>query len=260
MISFIVPVYNKGSVLFKTLFSLLIHLKKSAITDFEIIVVNDGSTDDSFAEAVRFKKFNGETEKIHIFHYTKNIGKGFALRFGFSKSVGDPVVFLDGDMDINASQIIKLFTEYNKSRADMVIGSKYHRRSRIHYPFNRYFYSLLLKAVIHLLFHLQVSDTQVGLKLFKREVLDQVLPKLVIKRFAVDLELLIVAHMLGFNKIKEIPVVIKHTSANLSTINVRAVKNFCIDVAAIWYRKNILRYYTREVKESFLPSLSVQTA
>ncbi|MEK7166780.1 MAG: glycosyltransferase [Patescibacteria group bacterium] len=260
MISFIVPVYNKGSILFKTLSSLLVHLKKTKIADFEIIVVNDGSTDDSFTEAVRFKKFNGDTDKIHIFHYAKNVGKGFALRLGFQKSVGDPVVFLDGDMDIETSQVVNALNLYQKSRTDMVLGSKYHPRSRIYYPFNRYLYSLILKGLINLLFHLSVSDTQVGLKVFRREVLQQVFPRLIIKRFAVDLEFLVVAKLLGFDRITEIPVIIRHTSANSSTINLSAVKNFCWDITALWYRKNVLRYYSRKTSELPLPSFAIQIA
>lgn len=259
MISFIIPVYNKGAVLYRTLSSLFVHLRNSHVADFEIIVVNDGSTDSSFEEAVRFKKFNGYTEKIHIYHYTKNIGKGFALRYGFSKSCGDPVVFLDGDMDIDTTQIVKLIQIYEIKRPDMVIGSKYHIRSRINYPLNRFFYSLILRWVIRRLFHLQITDSQVGLKLFRRDVLANVFPRMIIKRFAVDLELLVVAHMMGFQNIVEMPVVIKHSSANRSTIDFSAVKNFCVDILAIFYRKNILKYYTQTSPE-FVPTFNIQVA
>lgn len=260
MISFIIPVYNKGEVLFRTLTTLIKELNKAKCADFEMIVVNDGSTDDSFTEAVRFKQFNGSNEKIKIFHYSQNIGKGFALRFGFSKSRGDPVVFLDGDMDIDTRQIIQAIKTYHRSYSEMVIGSKYHPLSRIHYPPLRVVYSLILKQVIRLLFNLSISDTQVGLKVFKREVLSEVLPCLIIKRFAVDLELLVVAHMYGFRRIVEVPVTINHTSANKSSIDLWAVKNFCQDICAIWYRKNILKFYTQETAATFTSSFTIQTA
>lgn len=64
MLSFIIPVYNKGPILFKPLSSLIRHLQTAAIYDYEILVVNDGSSDDSLAQALRFKKFNGGTDKI----------------------------------------------------------------------------------------------------------------------------------------------------------------------------------------------------
>lgn len=258
MISFIIPVYNKGKILFKTINSLIHRLQENAITDFEIILVNDGSTDNSFAEAVRAKKFNGATDKIKIFHYSKNVGKGFALRFGFSKSVGDPVVFLDGDMDIDTRQIIQGLNFFGPNQPDMVITSKYLPESRVNYPLIRYVYSLVLKGIIRVLFNLSVSDTQVGLKMFRRQVLDAVLPKLVIKHFAFDLELLVVAHMYGFTKIQELPVFIKLDAT--STIDVWAVKNFCQDIAALYYRKNILKYYDSSQTENIVPAFSVQAA
>lgn len=247
-------------VLFKTLSCLIHRLKSLAIDDYEIIVVNDGSTDNSFAEALRFKIFNGNSYKVKLYNYTKNIGKGFALRYGFSKSKGDPVIFLDGDMDIDTIQIVKALQLFWRTQPDMVIASKYHPRSRIYYPLNRYLYSLGLKSIIRLLFNLSISDTQVGLKVFRREVLSTIFPRLIIKRFAVDLELLVVANMTGFTKITEMPVIIKHTSANLSSINLWAVKNFCQDIAAIFYRKQMLHYYDTETHESIAPALNIQTA
>ena len=257
MISFIIPVYNKALILDRTLSSLQKHLSQNHLADYEIIVVNDGSTDASFSEAVKFKHKQGFDSRIKIYHYTKNIGKGFALKFGFKQSLGDPVVFLDGDMDIDTKQIIGAIKAYQQHRPDMVIGSKYAKASRFHYPLIRYFYSLALRFINRSLFHLSVSDTQVGLKVFQREVLTAVFPKLIIKRFAVDLELLVVATMLGYKSIFEIPVVIKHTSANHSTIDVWAVKNFCLDILAIFYRKQILHYYSLK-EEVISPNFSFQ--
>lgn len=260
MISFIVPIYNKGSILYEMLTSLFLNLKKHDITDFEVIVINDGSTDNSFEEAVRFKRFNGDTHKIKIYHYSQNVGKGFALKYGFSKSTGDPIVFLDGDMDIDTRQVINALKTHATQNADMVIGSKYTAQSRTHYPKIRYVYSLILKYVITVLFHLSVSDTQVGLKVFRRAVLAEVFPRLIIKRFAVDLELLIVAQMYGFIKVTEIPVVINHTHASNSTIDIHAVKNFCQDIAALWYRKNILHFYDDHPLVSSVSYLQIEMA
>src|SRR3990167_5784521 len=138
MISFIIPVYNKGTVLYTTLISLIRRLNQASVTDYEIIIINDGSTDDTFAQAVRFKKFNGDTEKIKIYHYSKNVGKGFAMRYGFSRSSGDPVVYLDGDMDIDTKHVVNSLEKFRLNQPDMVIGSKYNPKSRIFYPLNRY--------------------------------------------------------------------------------------------------------------------------
>lgn len=258
MISFIIPVYNKGSVLYQTLKSLLAKLKQKSILEFEIILVNDGSTDNSLSEAIRFRKFNGDTDKFKIFHYPKNVGKGFALRFGFSKSSGDPVVFIDGDLDINTSYIIKAIKEYQARKPHVVIASKYHKLSRTSYPLKRVLYSIVLRAAIKLLFNLSVTDTQVGLKVFKREVLSEIFPKIIIKRFAVDLELLVVAQMYGYTHIYETPVVIKHIQKHLSSVTVWNVKNFCQDIFAIFYRKHVLKFYTNSTTKT--PSFDVPLA
>jgi glycosyltransferase involved in cell wall biosynthesis len=260
MISFIIPVYNKGTILFKTLSSLISQLAAKRMKNYEIIIVSDGSTDNSFAEAVRFKTLNGKTDKIKIFHYHNNIGKGFALRFGFYKSVGDTVVFLDGDMDIDTTQVLTALKAFSAKKPDMIVASKYMAGSRGHYPWNRYVYSLILKFTIQSLFSLSVSDTQVGLKVFRRDVLTRIFPRLIIKRFAVDLELLVVAQMLGFTNIVEMPVIINHTSANQSTVNIWAAKNFCQDIAAIFYRKNILHYYDQSVLDGKNPAFAFITA
>jgi len=181
--------------------------------------------------------------KIKIFHYGQNLGKGYALKYGFIKSTGDPVIFLDGDMDIDTKQVIKAIEKFNKINPDILIGSKYHIQSRLHYPFNRYLYSRILKIIIWLLFNLSVTDTQVGLKIFQRKVLAKVFPKILVKRFAVDLEILIVANKYGYKKIIEIPVIIKHTSANCSTINYMSTINFMQDLASLFYRNYILHHY-----------------
>ncbi len=259
MISFIIPVYNKGEILFKTLSSLIAHLNRSPFADYEIIIVSDGSTDNSFTEALRFKTRSNKQHYIKIFHYNKNIGKGFALRFGFFKSRGQNVVFLDGDLDISSNQVLTALKVFYKNQSDMVIGSKYHPRSRIHYPYNRFLYSLVLKQIIKLMFNLSVSDTQVGLKVFRRDILSNIFSGLIIKRFAMDLEMLVVAQMRGYTNIMEVPVIIKRTSAYRSSINITAVKNFCVDILAIYYRKNILSYYDRSLTFKPLPSLQIQT-
>lgn len=258
MISFIIPIYNKEQILFKTLSSVLKNIQLAGIDDFEIIAVDDGSRDKSLAEAVRFKKLNNYKRKIHIYSYTKNIGKGFALKYGFLKSKGDPVIFVDGDMDIDTNQILKTLNIFAENRTDILVGSKYLPQSRTYYPFNRYVYSRILKFLTRVMFNLSVSDTQVGLKIFRRGVLDKILPLIIVKRFATDLEILAVAHMYGY-RITEAPVIIRHSSANSSSINIWAVKNFLQDMLAIFYRKNLMHYYYKKQHLPFLTPV-IQTA
>ena len=94
--------------------------------------------------------------------------------------------------------------------ADVVIGSKFHPESRVEYPRLRRIYSFFYYMLVRTLFGLPVRDTQTGIKLFKREVLERVLPRVLVKRFAFDLELLANAHHFGY-RIVEAPVEVNFT-------------------------------------------------
>src|SRR3989344_1073187 len=114
-LSVIVPAYNKDTEVFEVISSFVDQLKKLAY-DWEIIVVDDASRDKTLREAVRSKRFNGNTQRIKIFSYNLNQGKGFALYFGFKKSVGDIVVFADSDLDLpakNFSTVLKYLQQHN---------------------------------------------------------------------------------------------------------------------------------------------------
>src|SRR6266498_916426 len=123
-------------------------------------------------------------------------------------------------------------------QADMVIGSKRHSLSEVSYPWPRRVMSWGYHVLVRILFGLKVTDTQTGLKLVRRDVLAAVLPRLVEKRFAFDLELLVAARRLGFRRVLEAPINLNYQFT--STISPRAVNGILIDTAAIWYRRYLL--------------------
>ena len=239
-LSVIVPAYNKDSEVFQVV-SQIVHLLKTLTYDWEIIVVDDASRDHTLREAVRSKKFNGSSDRIKIFSYNLNQGKGFALYFGFKKSQGDLIVFTDSDLDLPVSNIPTILNCLQKSRADIAIGSKRHPLSKVNYPIIRRVQSRTYQLLTKVLFNLNLTDTQVGVKAFKREVLEACFPRIVVKQFAFDLELLVVAKSLGFKKIVEAPVMLNYNFS--STIRLRAIYKILVDTAAIFYRKNLLHYY-----------------
>src|SRR5262249_56680272 len=96
-----------------------------------------------------------------------------------------------------------------------------------------------------LLFSLNVRDTQVGLKVFSRGVADDVLPLLLVKQFAFDLELLAVARALGHGRVRELPVTLDYRFTG-SGVRSRAVLRALLDTAAVFYRLRILRTYQRQ--------------
>lgn len=242
-LSVIVPAYNKDSEVFQSISSYVNELKKLTY-DWEIIVVDDASHDKTLREAVRSKKFNGNSERIKIYSYDLNQGKGFALYYGFTKSQGDLVVFADADLDLPAKNISNVLSYLTANDADIAIGSKRHKLSDVHYPYLRRFQSKLYQILVHILFRLNVKDTQVGIKAFKRDVLDKTFPRLVVKAFAFDLEFLVVASSIGYTKIIEAPITLNYNFS--STIRLQSVTKILQDTAAIFYRKNFLKFYSQE--------------
>jgi len=236
-LSVIVPAYKEGRRIYSNLTRLVGELDKLNVA-YEVIVVSDGNTDSTVSEARRFK-----SPAVKVFDYPMNIGKGFALSLGVSQSSGALVTFIDADMELDPANIKVFIDLMRDSECDAVIGSKRHPGSRVAYPAFRRFQSAIYQLFVRLLFNLDVRDTQTGLKLFRRQVLQKAVPLLAIKRFAFDLELLVVARFLGHTKICEAPITLDYQFE--STVNLAAAWNVLWDTAAIFYRLHILRYYER---------------
>ena len=172
-----------------------------------------------------------------------------------SKSSGDVGKKIDNFMeyftimpvDIDPNGISMLLEHMVWYDADIIVGSKRHAASKIKYPFYRRIYSLIYQLLCKLFFGLKIKDTQTGLKIYKRKVLEKVLPRLLVKEFAFDIELLAVANHLGFSKIYEAPVKInlnsKNSSFNKFFIMDKFILNMLLDTLRIFYRLSILRYY-----------------
>lgn len=241
-LSVIIPVFDEPNI--KQNLLIVDHELSHTHLPYEIIVVIDGAghqtTDQLETLTLPYLK---------VFDYHQNQGKGFALRFGFEQSVGELVCFLDADLELHPSQISLFINLMDLLKTDAVIGSKRHSLSQVEYDPYRRFYSWGFQQIIKILFKLNVRDTQVGLKLFRRQVLEAVMPRLVIKAWAFDLELLVVAHYLGFNRIAEGP--INLTWRGNSHINWKVIPPILQDTLAIYYRKNLLHYYDHPQKESF---------
>lgn len=238
-LSIVVPYYNPGSQLVGHLRAVERVLSASKLT-FEVIAVSDGSTDQSTSEAMTC-----DPGVVRILQLTRNCGKGYALRVGLAEARGRYLGFIDADGDIPAEQLLSFVGVISTMEPDIVTGSKRHPDSDVYYPWVRRVYSWGYQQLVWMLFHLKIRDTQTGIKVIRREVLEAVLPLTVEKRFAFDLELFVVAHRLGFDNIVEVPVTIKRRFT--STISWRAVKGMILDTLGIFYRLRLLHYYDRGV-------------
>ena len=146
-------------------------------------------------------------------------------------------------MDLHPAQLQTFFDIMKLDDVDVVIGSKRHPNSKLNYPLGRKIISSGYFFLINLLFNLPIRDTQTGLKLFKYEVLKKIFPKILIKNFAFDLEILANVHRLGY-QIAEAPVVLT-SQRKYGRIGLKAIYSTFIDTIAVFYRMYILRYYDR---------------
>jgi len=246
--SLIIPVYKQAATIRKDLEQVLAVLKTTKV-DFEIIPVIDGMLDNSFAEAKKIKD-----PRIHVVGYQTNHGKGYAVRYGFSQASGNVIGFKDAGEDLKAKALPLMLAQFEFQQADIVIGSKRHPDSKVDYPLYRTILSWGYQQFTKLLFGLNVTDTQVGMKLYRRGVLENVLPRLLVKQFAFDIEILAVAYHLGYRKIFEAPVEIDlfaaHSSIDLNNM-IRVIFNMLIDTLAVFYRLQILHYYDNASKRKW---------
>lgn len=245
-ISVVMPAYNEARHIVSNLLE-TVNTLAAAEYDFEIILVDDGSPDGTYLEAA--KLLSSHPELVRVVHYAENQGKGNALMCGSWFARGDYVVFLDADMDLHPSQLPTLLELLETLNADAVIGSKRHRLSKVNYPWQRRVYSAVYYALIRVMFGLPVKDTQTGLKVFKKEVLDRVFPRILVRRFAFDIEVLANAHRLGY-KIVDAPVTLEF-QRKFGRIKWRDIRAIVIDTLAIFYRMHVLHYYDRVDQRSF---------
>lgn len=254
-ISVLMPAFNEGHHIYPNVKETIKVFRKFS-EDFEIIVVNDGSSDNTSQELTKLKNdLNNETEIIKVIDLKINRGKGRALKKAFRISKGEIIIFLDADLDLPPHQIEYLLDLMSGQKADVVIGSKQHPHSNINYPIRRKILSWIYSKVLLVLFGLPLRDTQTGLKVFRRKVLKDVFYVTLSKAFAYDVEILVNAHHLGY-KIIEAPIILKFRSLRRwGSISFSQYYKTANDTLAVFYRLKILKYYDK-VREKRIPKIS----
>ena len=237
-LSVIVPTYKQERTIKKDLENIIDTLDSGLSNiDFEIICVIDGKIDNTSKEAKKIK-----SNKLKVYEYNNNQGKGYAVRFGMSKAKGDLISFLDAGMDISPKGIMMLMAHMDWYNADIIVGSKKHPVSKVNYPILRKILSLGYHLGVRILFGLDLSDTQSGIKIFRREVVEKILPRLLVKTYAMDIEMLAVAKYLGFDRIYEGPIEVTFSKLT-SAVRWNTSFKMAWDTLAVFYRLKVLHYY-----------------
>jgi glycosyltransferase involved in cell wall biosynthesis len=228
-LSVVMPLYNEGARIASNVEQTQSVLRM--LGPFEIILVNDGSSDNSGEAIARLaEKYPGDIITLQL----PRSGKGEALRRGAQAARGEFVVFIDADLDLPPEQILFFVAIQRVKKADAVIGSKMHPDSTVDYPLIRRVYSLGYFWLVKFLFGLPVRDTQTGLKLVRRDLLLQALEKTESRGFTLDLELLVRLVQLGAVMV-EAPVVVQH-SMKFGGIGLPVVWQIFRDTWRTWRR------------------------
>jgi dolichyl-phosphate beta-glucosyltransferase len=200
--SIVIPAYNEGGRLAATLEQVLGYVRRQ-VWDAEIIVVNDGSRDNT-ADIVR--SLAERNAQLRLMENPGNRGKGYSVRHGILEAQGEIIVFSDADLSSPIEEMPKLLQAI-EAGADIAIGSRWLQaelqtnRQSLH----RQFFGRVFNALNRVILGLRFKDTQCGFKAFTRRAAQTILPRQRIERWGFDPEILFLARKFGF-KVKEVPV------------------------------------------------------
>jgi len=219
MLSVIIPAYNEGKRIEKTLMSVYGHLSRQDF-DYEVLVVDDGSTDDTVRKIKSHLPAQAgisNLKNLKLIENKENHGKGWVVRQGMKEATGDIRLFMDADNSTSIDQLAGFMPYFSSEGGsafggqqgyDIVIGSRRMKDSviAVHQPWMRDFLGGIFRFIVHMLVPLGVTDSQAGFKAFSARAVPIIFPKQTIFRWAFDVELLAIARRAKL-KIKEVPIV-----------------------------------------------------
>jgi len=205
--SFVIPAYNESIRIRPTLEALVRHVQEQN-WDAEILVVNDGSTDDT-AQIVR--EYATRHRQILLLENPGNRGKGYSVRNGMLHARGDICLFTDADLSSPITEAQKLFDAITRC-ADIAIGSRWLRAElqTERQPMYRQAFGRIFNLVLRVILGLRFADTQCGFKAFRRDAAQRIFPLQKIERWAFDPEILFLARRAGL-RVEEVAVLWAHS-------------------------------------------------
>lgn len=201
-LSVIIPAYNEEARIKNTLEKIHSYLKNQDYT-YEIIIVNDGSTDNTWALVNEIAQ---KIKEVRILKNEKNRGKGFTIKKGFLNAKGKYLLFTDADLSTPIEEVKKLIS-WLKKGYDIAIGSRALKEShiQIHQPWYRELAGRIFNLFVQAMAVPGIKDTQCGFKCFAQKAALEICERQKIERFSFDVEMLYIGRRLGY-KIKEVPI------------------------------------------------------
>ena len=246
--SIVIPAYNEGGRLVATLEKVLAYVRQQG-WDAEVIVVNDGSRDNT-AEIVR--AFAQKNPILRLVENPGNRGKGYSVRNGILNSRGDIVVFSDADLSSPIEEMPKLL-EALAEGADVAIGSRWLRaelqtqRQSLH----RQVFGRIFNGLNRIVLGLQFKDTQCGFKAFTRRAAQMILPLQRIERWGFDPEILFLARKFGL-RVQEVPVRWGHSGGTRINPVIDGARMFQEMLRIRWY--DVTRKYDGRIAVAAQPA------
>ena len=217
-LSLIIPTYNKEKTIVDNIRGIQAVLENIRY-DYEMLVVVDGQVDNTLQVLKKAK-------------------------------ISKLLMFIDSGFEIDPNGISMLLEHMEWYEADIIVGSKRHAASQVNYSLLRRILSLGYYWLVKILFQVNVKDTQAGIKIFKKTVLQRLLPRLVEKKFAGDLEMLVAAKQLGYKRIYEAPIKLDYTFASVTdAATLKSIYGILYDTLSIFYRTYILQYYKKRSRK-----------
>jgi len=215
-VSLVIPMYNEISIIdgaIETFYSFM----KCKYEDFELIFVSDGSSDGCDNAVLAASKSD---ERIKLVSYTPNRGKGYAVRTGILSAEGDIIMFTDCDNAYGTDAVGRLADMLCSSDCDIIVGSRNIGKDGYEgYTFIRKLASKTYIKVIAVAAGFKLTDSQCGIKGFKRDAAKKIFSNCEVDRWAFDLEAIMIANKLGY-KIGEIPVkIINHRESKINVMS-----------------------------------------
>lgn len=227
--SIIIPAYNEEERLKESLDKIHSYLN-AKFFKYEVIVVNDGSTDNTKQSALSSSLY--QTGKLKLLTNSQNKGKGFSVKKGILESKGNFVLFSDADLSTPIEEVEKLF-KYVNSGYDIAIGSRSIKGAdiRVHQPVYRELMGRFFNLIVKTVALKGIVDTQCGFKLFKSEVAKEIASRMQINGFSFDVEMLYLGKKIGYS-VKEVPIVWINSPASRVEVFKDSLKMFS-DVLSI---------------------------
>ena len=228
-LSVIVPAYNEGDCIAESIATITACLEDARL-DYELVVVSDGSSDDT-AEVVTALAL--DNPRLRLIAYTPNRGKGYAVRRGVAASRGRAVMFTDADLAVPMT-ILSDFLAALDAGFDIAIASRKHPASRMDSapPRSRQLMTVVFSAVVRRVIGTSLRDTQCGCKLYRGELARELFTRQQVEHFSFDAEVLFLAQQRGY-RVKEVPFALAHGPTGSSVRPVRDSLIMLRDLARI---------------------------